>query len=237
MITESESNLRVLVIEDEPTIVEFLRVGLGYEGYEVSIATDGNTALKLARAETHDVLLLDLMLPGVDGLEICRRLRSWGNDSAIIILTAKSGVPDRIAGLDLGADDYISKPFTFEELLARIRAVLRRRGRLSQQGLIKIGELTLCPETREANMAGAPLDLTPREFALLELFMRHPRRVFTRETLINRIWGFNFAGDTNVVDVHVSHLRHKIGGGTHRLIQTVHGVGYALRPDGDRFEQ
>jgi DNA-binding response OmpR family regulator len=222
---------RILVVEDEPTISEFLRVGLSYEGYEVCVVDDGRRALALVKEQSFDLLILDLMLPGADGFEICRRLRSWGNDVPVIMLTARGKISDRIAGLDLGADDYVTKPFSFEELVARVRAVLRRRGHPNELAELRIGELVLLPESHEAYCGAKRLELTPREFALLELLMRHPRRVFTRETLINRVWGINFVGDTNVVDVHMSHLRRKIGREARRLIQTVHGVGYCLRPD------
>lgn len=222
---------RILVVEDEPTISQFLRVGLSYEGYDVSLASDGRKGLELLREQTFDLLILDLMLPDVDGFEICRRLRSWGNDLPIIMLTARGKIADRIAGLDLGADDYVTKPFSFEELVARIRAALRRRGHHSEPIELRVGALTLLPALHEAYCDGKRMELTPKEFAMLELFMRHPRRVFTRETLINRIWGINFVGDTNVVDVHLSHLRRKIGRAAKRLIHTIHGVGYCFRPD------
>ncbi|MCS6827719.1 MAG: response regulator transcription factor [Caldilinea sp.] len=223
----------VLIIEDEQTIIEFLRVGLAYEGFQVEIACDGWSGLRLFNAQKFDLVILDLMLPDLNGLEICRRLRSANPDVAIILLTAKREIPDRIAGLNLGADDYVTKPFSFEELLARIRAVLRRRGRPQEQAIVTAADIMLNCATHEVHKNGEPIDLTPKEFALLELFMRHPRRVFTRETLLNRIWGFDFAGDTNVVDVHIHHLREKIGDRAKRLIRTNYGLGYSFRPDED----
>jgi DNA-binding response OmpR family regulator len=171
------------------------------------------------------------MLPGLDGFEVCRQLRESGYDVPIIMLTARKDVPDRVTGLNLGADDYLTKPFSFDELLARIRAVLRRRGQVSESPILRALDLALKPETHEAYKADGPLDLTPLEFTLLELFMRHPRRVFIRETLLNRVWGYDYVGDTNVVDVHVGHLRDKLGDHTRRLIHTVYGVGYSFRPD------
>ncbi len=225
------SGPRILVIEDEPTIIEFLRTGLAYEGYRVSVAPDGKTGLDLIGRESFDLVILDLMLPDVDGFEVCRRLRTWGNDVPIIMLTARKEIADRVTGLDLGADDYVTKPFSFAELLARIRALLRRRGDQVEPSELRAADLVLNVETHEVAKSGQPIHLTPTEFALLELFMRHPRRVFTKETLLNRIWGYDFAGDTNVVDVHISHLREKIGDRPPRLIRTIYGVGYTFHPE------
>ena len=227
----SPTGLRILVIEDEPTIIEFLRTGLGYEGYQVAIAPDGRTGFDLATSETFDLIILDLMLPDMDGFDICRKLRERGDETPIIMLTARQEIADRVRGLDLGADDYITKPFSFDELVARIRALLRRQGQHPEQAVLHVGDLTINTETREVSRAGEPITLTPIEFALLELFMRHPRRVFTRETLLNRVWGYDYAGDANVVDVHISHLREKIHDKPPRLIQTLYGVGYALHPE------
>ena len=213
--TRPPAGLRILVVEDEAGIVEFLRAGLAYEGHEVTVALDGRTAIALAEEQTFDVALLDLMLPELEGREVCRALRE---------------TTDKIAGLDAGADDYLTKPFSFDELLARMRAVLRRRGQ-AQPAVIQIGGLSIDLDAREALSEGAPLDLTPIEFSLLALFMRHPRRVFSRQTLVNRVWGFDYVGDTNAVDVHISNLRRKLGT-THRAwIRTVYGVGYCLRTD------
>ncbi len=223
--------LRILVIEDEPTIVEFLRVGLTYEQASVEIAEDGPSGLALARQHDFDLIILDVMLPGLDGFEVCRQLRQSGYDVPIIMLTARKDVPDRVTGLNLGADDYLTKPFSFDELLARLHAVLRRRGHAVEPTIYRALDLTLKPDTHEAYKNEVALDLTPIEFGLLELFMRHPRRVFTRDTLLNRVWGYEYVGDTNVVDVHVGHLREKIGDRAKRLIRTVYGVGYSFRPD------
>jgi DNA-binding response OmpR family regulator len=224
--------MRILVIEDEPTIIEFLRTGLRYEGAEVLVAEDGQTGLQMASDEGLDLVILDVMLPDLDGFEVCRRLRARGSTIPIIMLTARRELSDRVAGLDAGADDYLTKPFSFEELLARMRAVLRRSGRAPEPELLSVGSLSLDPDAHEARRGGELLELTPTEFALLELFLRHPRRVFTRETLLNRVWGFEYAGDTNVVDVHVSHLRAKLGA-ARSLLHTVYGVGYSLRPEAE----
>jgi DNA-binding response OmpR family regulator len=228
-----EAGLRILIVEDEPGIVELLRVGFTYEGHAVSIADDGVAGLQAATDEAFDLILLDVMLPGLDGFELCQRLRRRGNDTPIIMLTARKETPDRIAGLDYGADDYLTKPFSFAELLARMRAVLRRKGKTVEVPLLQLAGLTVNVETHEAWHDEALLELTPTEFALLELLLRHPRRVFTRETLINRVWGFDFAGDTNVVDVHISHLRQKLGAQGRELIRTVYGMGYSFRPEED----
>lgn len=226
----ASDKLCVLVIEDEATIIEFLRTGLTYEGYQVSVAESGRAGLELATAEAFDLIILDLMLPDVDGLDVCRRLRARGNETPIIILTARQEVTARIAGLDSGGDDYLVKPFVFGELLARIRVALRRHGKSLEPTLLHILDLELNAETREVRRAGRSIELTPTEFALLELFMRHPRRVYTRETLVHRIWGYDFMSDTNFIEVHIGHLREKIGDKPPRLIRTVYGVGYVLRP-------
>lgn len=231
METFTGTPLRVLVIEDEPTIVEFLRVGLSYEHYNVAVAEDGPAGLALAKSRDFDIIILDIMLPGLDGIEVCRQLREMGNNVPILMLTARKEVSDRVAGLKIGADDYLTKPFNFEELLARLQALLRRSGKAKEQAILRIRDLSLNPETHEVYKDTTPIDLSPLDFALLELFLRHPRRVFTRETLLNRIWGYEYIGDTNVVDVHIGHLRKEIGDNDRRLIQTVYGVGYSFRPD------
>ncbi len=218
----------ILVIEDEPTVIEFLRTGLTYEGYRVSVAEGGREGLRRAIGGGIDLIILDIMLPDMDGFDLCRHLRQRGDETPIIMLTAKRDIADRVTGLDAGADDYIVKPFSFAELLARIRATLRRAGRRIEPALLEAADLTLNVETHEVTRHGCPVHLTPTEFNLLELFMRHPRRVFTRETLLNRIWGYDYVGDTGVVDVHISHLRNKIGP---HLIRTIYGVGYAFHPD------
>ncbi len=230
---ESATRYRLLVVEDEPTITEFLSTGLGYEGYDVEVATEGQTGLDLMKKQEFDIVLLDIMLSDIDGFEVCRRLRARGYTVPILMLTAKKEITDRVTGLDLGADDYMTKPFSFVELLARIRALLRRTKGKKKTTRLKASDIVLDTETREVTRAGNPKHLTPTEFALLELFMEHPHRVFTRETLLNRIWGYNYIGDTNIVDVHVSHLRDKIGDRPSRMIRTHYAIGYAFYPEGE----
>jgi len=218
---------RVLIVDDEPHIVDFLRLGFGYEGFDVSVATDGQQALRSALAEQPDVIILDIMLPGISGLDVARRLRPH-TDAAIIMLTARDEVDDRVQGLDLGADDYVTKPFAFKELMARVRAVLRRRGK-SLDRLLSFQDVTLDRESRVVTRGGRTVELTPREFELLELFLMHPRQVLTRDAILARIWGYDYVGDDNVIEVFVKHLREKLDDAPPRLIQTVRGVGYVLR--------
>ena len=220
----------ILVVDDEETICEFLEMGLGHEGYRVERATDGDSALRMATQIKPDLIILDVMLPGIDGIEVCHRLASV-SDVPIIMLTARGELRDRVAGLDGGADDYIVKPFRFQELVARVRAVLRRHGKTVHQTL-RYGDVVLNRETREVWRSSVPVALTPREFDLLELFLAHPRQVFSRDTILNRLWGYHYVGDTNVVDVHISALRDKLGDSDRRLIQTVRGVGYCARLPG-----
>ncbi len=227
----TENQARILVIEDEPTIIEFLRTGLKYEGYEVIIAPEGKRGLDLAEKGNPDLIILDLMLPDIDGIKICKKLRMEGNNVPVIMLTAKTSVEDKVSGLDTGADDYITKPFSFDELVARIRALLRRSGHKTETALLEIEDITLDTSSMEVKKNGETIHLTPTEFSLLELFMRHPKRVFTRETLLNRIFGYDFSGDTNIVDVHISHLRDKIQDKPPRLIRTIYGSGYSLNRD------
>lgn len=222
-----ETQVRVLVVDDEPTILDFLTMGLGYEGFTVEVATTGVAALAAATRFRPHLVILDVMLPGLDGIEVCRRLHAMG-DMGIIMLTAKGEVDERISGLDAGADDYLPKPFRFQELLARCRAVLRRRDIVLHR-VLRAGDVTLDRGTREVTRAGRSIELTPREFDLLELLLAHPRQVFSRETILNRLWGYTFAGDSNVIDVHVSALRDKLGDRPPTLIQAVRGVGYVLR--------
>ena len=221
----------ILVVEDDPQIADLLRRGLIYEGYSVEVAADGLDALSAARDRPPDLVLLDLMLPGLDGLTVCKRLRA-ANDVPILILTARDAVPDRVKGLDAGADDYVVKPFNFDELLARIRAQLRRRVPAADQEVLRFADLSLNPNTHEVFRGGRKIELTAREFEVLLLFMQHPRQVITRDLLYERIWGYDFGGESNIIEVYVRYLRSKLEeGGAARLIQTVRGVGYALRED------
>lgn len=221
----------VLVIEDEARIADFLRRGLTFEGYKVLVAADGPSGLAVAREQPPDVVILDLMLPGMDGLEVCRRLRA-AESMPILMLTAKDSVTDRVTGLDAGADDYLIKPFAFEELLARLRALLRRSKPAEATETLKFADLTLDPVAREAKRGERRLILTAKEFNLLELFMAHPRQVLTRETIYERIWGYDFGGESNIIEVYIRYLRQKTeAGGEPRLLQTVRGVGYVLREE------
>ncbi len=222
-------NVRILVIEDEPSIIEFLRTGLRYEGYEVVIASDGRQGLDIAERIAADLVILDLMLPDMDGLEVCRRLRDSGSPVPVIILTAKRSVTDKVKGLDTGADDYITKPFSFEELVARIRVQLRKSGLGRETAVFRTEDIVLDTESMAVTKNGTPVHLTPAEFSLLELFMRHPDKVFTRETLLNRIFGYDYPGGTNIVDVHISHLRDKLDDKPPKIIRTVYGRGYSLK--------
>ncbi len=227
---------RILVVEDDPKVLSALTRGLALEGYEVDSAEDGPGALALAAARPPDVAVLDVMLPGMSGLEVCDRLRRAPRPAPfpILFLTARDSVQDRVAGLDRGADDYLVKPFAFDELVARLRALLRRAKPAEPDELLHYGDLELSPATREVWRAGEALALTAREFDLLEFFLRHPRRVLTRARILEQVWGYDYLGGSNVIDVYVRVLREKLETGERpRLIQTVRGVGYALR-EGDR---
>ncbi len=218
---------RILVIDDDRKITAFLRRGLVHEGYEVEEAHGGEAGLAAAAATPPDLVVLDIMMPGIDGLEVCRRLRS---DSAvpILMLTARDEVADRVRGLEAGADDYLPKPFAFEELLARVRALLRRSGREGDH--LRFGDLVLDTATREASRGGRTIPLTAKEYDLLALFLRNPRRVLDREAIMAKIWGYDYEGESNVLEVYVGSLRQKLeAGGEPRLIHTVRGVGYILK--------
>jgi two-component system response regulator MprA len=222
---------RILVIEDERQIAELLRRGLIYEGYSVEVARDGEVGLEAARDRPPDLVLLDLMLPGIDGLTVCKRLRA-ASSVPILVLTAKEAVPDRVAGLDAGADDYMVKPFNFDELSARVRALLRRGQPQATLETLTFADLKLNPATYEVFRGDRRIELTAREFELLTLLMQHPRQVLTRDVLYDRIWGYDFGGESNIIEVYIRYLRAKLEeGGEPRLIQTVRGVGYALRLD------
>ena len=222
---------RVLVVDDDPKILSLLRRGLSFAGYAVDPAADGEEALAAARDRPPDIVVLDVMLPGVDGLEVCRRLRLGDASLPILMLTAKDRVPDRVAGLDAGADDYLVKPFDFDELLARLRALLRRARPLEAEQL-HFADLSLDTLTRDVRRAGQTIDLTTKEYELLEFLLRHPRQVLSRDTIFERVWGSDFLGESNVIDVHVMRLREKLeAGGQPRLIQTVRGAGYSLREE------
>jgi two-component system response regulator MprA len=222
---------RILVVEDEARIAQFLKRGLIYEGYHVDVASDGQSGLDMARDNVPDLVILDWMLPGMDGLEVCKRLRAAGN-VPILMLTAKEEVQDRITGLDAGADDYLVKPFSFDELLARMRALFRRAAPSSQPEVLRFNDLLLDTGTHRAQRGDRFIDLTAKEYELLELLMRNPRRVLTREMIFDRVWGYDFGGESNIIEVYVRYLRQKTEEDDYlRLIHTVRGVGYVLRED------
>jgi two-component system response regulator MprA len=222
-------NERILIIEDDQAILKLLQRGFAYEGYTVDVATDGRAGLNLARDRSPDLVVLDWMLPGMDGLEVCHRLRT-GGAMPILMLTAKDTIQDRVQGLDAGADDYMVKPFNLDELLARIRALLRRT-QPERIPVLKFADLTLDTGSREATRGNKLIQLTAKEYELLELFMRHPRQVLTREVIFDRVWGYDFGGESNVLEVYIRYLRQKleVEETLPRLIHTVRGVGYVMR--------
>jgi len=222
--------MRILVVDDERAVRESLRRALELEGYEIELAGDGSEALyRLESNEEPDAMILDVLMPGVDGLEVCRRLRGSGSRLPVLMLTARTEVEDRVAGLDAGADDYVTKPFALEELLARVRALLRRTNDDGDE-LLRFGDLELDPGTREVRRGERSIDLTRTEFSLLELLLRNPRQVLTRSVIFERVWGYDFGFGSNSLDVYIGYLRRKTeAGGETRLIHTVRGVGYALR--------
>jgi two-component system OmpR family response regulator len=225
--------VRVLVVEDEVKMAGLLRRGLQEEGYAVDIAPTGSEAIWAATEIPYDAIVLDVMLPDLDGFTVSRRLREAGRWAPILMLTARDAVPDRIAGLDAGADDYLTKPFAFTELLARLRALMRR-GAGERPAVLRAGDLALDPATRRVQRGAIWVDLTAKEFALLEFFLRHPGEVLTRSRIIEHVWDFAYDGDSNVVDVYVRYLREKVDRpfGRH-TIETVRGAGYRLRSEGD----
>lgn len=232
--------LKVLVIDDEENIIEFIRLGLRYEGFQVESASNGEQGIVAAQRVNPDLIILDLMLPVIDGLEVCRRLRAnpITREIPVLMLTAKDEVRDRITGLRTGADDYLTKPFDFDELLERMRAILRRsRPRVNGSGdesngqVLEFADLKLNTATREVTRSGRLIELTATEYNLLHLFMSHPRQVLDRQTILNRVWGYDFLGETNIIEVYVRYLREKIedSPSSPRLIQTVRSVGYVLK--------
>jgi two-component system OmpR family response regulator len=216
--------VRALVVEDHAKLASLIHRGLSEEGYAVDVAPDGPQALVRATATEYDVIVLDVMLPGLDGFEVCRRLREQTVQAPVLMLTARDGVDDRVAGLDLGADDYLTKPFAFDELLARLRA-LTRRGAIERSPVLEVGSLRLDPRTKQVWRDGEEVELSAKEFALLETFMRHPGQVLSRFALLEHAWDFAYENRSNVVDVYVRYLRRKLGRST---IETVRGAGYRL---------
>ncbi len=224
---------RILVVEDESEIANYLRRGLSFEGFVVETAADGQAALVAVRERPPDVIVLDIMLPKIDGFEVARRIRT-ASDVPIIMLTARDAVPDRVHGLEAGADDYLVKPFAFEELLARIKAQLRRVQGRNTGNVLRYAFLQMDVAAHETTVNGRRVELTAKEYELLELFMRHPQQVLTRDIIYDRVWGYDFGGESNIIEVYVRYLRQKLEQhGESRLIHTVRGVGYILREDHD----
>ncbi|HEX5467935.1 MAG TPA: response regulator transcription factor [Gaiellaceae bacterium] len=222
--------MKILVVDDERAVRESLRRALELEGYEIELASDGVEALAaVENGGDADAMILDVLMPRLDGLEVCRRLRQSGNRLPVLMLTARVDVDDRVAGLDAGADDYVTKPFALDELLARVRALLRRTHD-EGPGKLVFADLELDPGTREVLRGGDPIELTRTEFSLLELFLRNPRQVLTRSVIFERVWGYDFGFGSNSLDVYIGYLRRKLEAGDRpRLVQTIRGVGYALR--------
>jgi two-component system, OmpR family, response regulator MprA len=224
---------RVLIVEDEHHLAEGLKFNLEAEGFGADVVETGEAAVERlmgSNRETYDLVVLDVMLPGLDGIEVCKRLRG-GVNTPILMLTARDAVRDKVAGLEAGADDYLAKPFVFDELVARVRALLRRAAPEGPE-VLRFGDLILDTGTREVSRGGRRMQLTAREYELLEFFMRHPRQVLTRDLIFQRVWGYDFLGESNVIDVHVRALREKLeADGEPRLLQTSRGAGYALRED------
>ncbi|SEO37030.1 response regulator transcription factor [Actinacidiphila rubida] len=235
-----EAPARILIVDDEPAVREALRRSLTFEGYDTALAADGMAALEQVDAYAPDAIVLDVLMPRMDGLTTARRLRSSGVTTPILMLTARDTVGDRVTGLDAGADDYLVKPFELDELLARLRALLRRSsyataaGPAGDEHVMTFGDLRMDTTTREVTRDGQPVELTRTEYTLLELFLAHPRQVLTREQILKAVWGFDFEPSSNSLDVYVMYLRRKTeAGGMTRLVHTVRGVGYVLRaPDG-----
>jgi DNA-binding response OmpR family regulator len=222
-------NTTILLVEDEVKLARFIELELGFEGYQIRVEHDGVAGLTAVREVNPDLVILDWMLPGISGLELCRRLRTTGSKVPVILLTAKDEVGDRVAGLDAGADDYVVKPFSIEELLARVRAHLRRTQQDDPE-ILRFEDLSLNRQTREVFRGSRAIELTAKEFDLLEHLLSHPKQVITRDRILEKVWGYDFMGDSNIIEVYIRYLRLKLEENQEkRLIQTVRGVGYVLR--------
>ena len=226
--------IRVLTVDDEPAITELLSMALRYEGWDVTTAHSGTTAVQAARDTRPDVLVLDMMLPDFDGLEVMRRVRTEQPDVPVIFLTARDAVDDRIHGLTAGGDDYVTKPFSLEELVARLRGLLRRSGAtlVTPGSQLVVGDLALDEDSHEVTRAGEEIQLTATEFELLRYLMRNPRRVLSKAQILDRVWNYDFGGQANVVELYISYLRKKIDAGREPMIHTLRGAGYVLKPAG-----
>ncbi|MDA8437249.1 MAG: response regulator transcription factor [Propionibacterium sp.] len=226
------SPIRVLTVDDEPSLTELLSMAMRYEGWEVSTANSGNSAVRAARENHPDAIVLDMMLPDFDGLEVMRRIRQDQPDVPVIFLTAKDAVSDRINGLTAGGDDYVTKPFSLEEVIARLRALLRRTGATTARAdsLLVVGDLSLDEDSHEVTRGGQRISLTATEFELLRYLMRNPKRVLSKAQILDRVWNYDFGGQANVVELYISYLRKKIDADREPMIHTMRGAGYVLRP-------
>ena len=226
--------VRVLVVDDESTLTELLSMALRYEGWEVQSAGDGTSAVRAVRSFRPDAVVLDMMLPDMDGLEVLRRLRGEASDVPVLFLTARDAVEDRIAGLTAGGDDYVTKPFSLEEVVARLRGLMRRTAAVlkAEETLLVVGDLTLDEDSREVRRGGEPIQLTATEYELLRYLMRNPRRVLSKAQILDRVWNYDFGGQANVVELYISYLRKKIDAGREPMIHTMRGAGYVLKPAG-----
>jgi two-component system OmpR family response regulator len=226
------SPVRVLVVDDEVNIAELLSMALRYEGWDVSMAHTGRQAVSTAAEVKPDAVVLDMMLPDFDGLEVLRRMRTTNHDVPVLFLTARDAVEDRVAGLTAGGDDYVTKPFSLEEVVARLRALMRRSGAniATERNVLAVGDLTLDEDSREVFRDGAEISLTATEFELLRYFMRNPRRVLSKAQILDRVWQYDFGGQANVVELYISYLRKKIDAGREPMIHTMRGAGYVLKP-------
>lgn len=223
---------RLLIADDEATILELLAASLRFAGFEVVTAADGHEALSLARSTRPDALVLDVMMPGIDGFDVVRRLRSEGQNAPVLFLTARDSTEDKVRGLTVGGDDYVTKPFSLEEVIARLRALLRRAGRLSPSPTttLSVGDIEMDEDRHEVHKAGQPVELSPTEYNLLRIFLRNPDRVLSKSLILDQVWDYDFGGDAGIVESYVSYLRRKVDTTEPKMIRTIRGVGYSLRP-------